>query len=199
MTTIDIDAALTAAREEEQALKEKLGASILKEEDTTAIEKQLTKASATVKDLERRMAAVEAAKAKALAAEEERIERERKAEIDRLLKSAREGHARLVDLAREVDKHFDAFVEATIELENASRSYVDDHRPLNLNRNATGVLMMSGWVAQILNNLRNFGSRGMRNWWANNRVSPVGSGNRVQVADIIPTLPALFGGKGEAI
>lgn len=198
MTTIDIDAALTAAREEEQALKEKLGASILKEEDTTAIEKQLTKASAAVKDLERRMAAVEAAKAKALAAEEERIERERKAEIDRLLKSAREGHARLVDLAREVDKSFDAFVEATIELENASRSYVDDHRPLNLNRNATGVLMMSGWIAQILNNLRNFGSRGMRNWWANNRVSPVGSGNRVQVADIIPTLPALFGGKGEA-
>lgn len=198
MTTIDIDAALTAAREEEQALKEKLGASILKEEDTTAIEKQLTKASAAVKDLERRMAAVEAAKAKALAAEEERIERERKAEIDRLLKSAREGHARLVDLAREVDKSFDAFVEATIELENASRSYVDDHRPLNLNRNATGVLMMSSWIAQILNNLRNHGSRGMRNWWANSRAHPVGSGNRVQVADIIPTLPALFGGKGAA-
>lgn len=198
MTTIDIDAALTAAKDDERALKEKLGAAILTGADMASAEKQLTKASAVVKDLERRMSAVEAAKAKALAAEEQRIERERKAEIDRLLKSAREGHARLVELAREVDKSFDAFVEATIELETASRSYVDDHRPLNLNRNATGVLMMSGWIAQILNNLRNFGSRGMRNWWANNRTSPVGSGNRVQVADIIPTLPALFGGKGEA-
>lgn len=198
MTTIDIDAALMAAKDDEKALKEKLGAAILTGADMASAEKQLTKASAVVSDLERRMSAVEAAKAKALAAEAERIERERKAEIDRLLKSAREGHARLVELAREVDKSFDAFVDATIELETASRSYVDDHRPLNLNRNATGVLTMSGWIAQILNNLRNHGSRGMRNWWSTSRAHPVGSGNRVPVADIIPTLPALFGGKGEA-
>lgn len=191
----DYGTLLDEARADRDRLKEEYG-TLLTGDDAKATAKAkaaLSKADSLVLDLEERIAAVEAAKAKSLRDEAERLERERKAELARLLEEFNGAYGAFAGKAAAADKAFDAWLSAMEDLEETGRAITENFAALNLNKNAVGVIRVAGWLPQIFNNMRNYGPKSMRAWWNTNGALLSGSGKRLTMSEVIPSKARLFG------
>ncbi|MCV3239678.1 hypothetical protein [Mesorhizobium sp. ZC-5] len=198
MTNTDLQAALAAAEAEYSAISEELGEALKSGSAPATLKTKLAKARAKVEEERQAIEALEAANARAARVALDREEKAKQAELKRLLQSARDEHKAIVDRAQAADEAWEAFNRALTDLGSACDSYIEAHRPLNMDRNLLGTLKGRRWVSQVFANFKNHGDRSIRDYLnARRLLISEASGTKLGIADLIPPLNKLMMGRGE--